>query len=278
MIIELTGLIGHGRHGVLEIERGGQPFVADITLRLPPPVDDRLRCTVDYSAVAAAVTDMIEGEPVALIETLAAGIADELLSRWPLLTSVGVTIHKPQAPIDVPVADVSCRLKVKRRRPPDPFVLSLGANLGDATATLRAAVGELSAIPGVAVTAVSGIYRSTPQEVDEPQPDYLNLVAAGVTTLDPTTLLSRTMDTENRFGRQRSHRHAPRTLDIDIVKYGDVVSDDPVLTLPHPRANQRAFVLVPWLSIDPDASLPSGLVAELASRLNQDIVLVSQFD
>ena len=276
MTIELTGLTARGFHGVLECERrDGQNFVVDIALRLPPPLADKLNCTVDYSAVAQAVTALIGGQPVDLIETLAARIADELLAGFPLLTQVAVTVHKPQAPVGVPFTDVSCRLEKGRRQPALPFVLSLGANLGDAAATLSAAVDALAASAGVAVTAVSGAYQTTPVEVAEPQPDYLNLVVLGLTTLNPRELLRRTSDIEDEFGRRRPHHHAARTLDIDIVMVGDIVSDDPEITLPHPRAAERAFVLVPWLSVDPDARLPQGRVTDLAARLDQAVTLVS---
>jgi len=272
MEIELTGLSATGFHGVLDSERReGQPFVVDVVLRLPPPAVDQLWCTVDYSAVAAAVKSRIEGDPVDLIETLAMQIAHELLMKWPLLSGVVVTVHKPHAPIAVPFTDVSARLVVDRQLPAQPFVLSLGANLGDAAATLRGAVTALAVVPGMSITAVSEIFESAPVEVDEPQPDYVNLVVTGLTTLDPKELLLRTSEIENHFGRQRPHRHAARSLDIDIVKIGDIVSDDPELTLPHPRAAQRAFVLVPWLAIDPDASLPQGRIEDLASHLDQRV-------
>ena len=279
MTIELTGLTARGFHGVLESERrDGQNFVVDIAMRLPPPQADKLNCTVDYSAVAESVTALIGGQPVDLIETLAARIADELLDQWPLLTRVAVTVHKPQAPVGVPFTDVSCRLEKGRRQPAQPFVLSLGANLGDAAATLNAAVDALAASAGVAVTAVSGIYRTAPVEVAEPQPDYLNLVVTGLTTLTPRELLRRTSEIEDAFGRRRPHHHAARTLDIDIVKVGEIVSDDPEITLPHPRAAERAFVLVPWLSVDPDARLPQGRAADLAAKLDPKNAPVSQID
>ena len=279
MTIQLVGLTARGFHGVLESERrDGQPFVVDVTLSLPPPQADNLRSTVDYSAVAAAVTAMIRAEPVDLIETLAARVADELLMRWPLLTGVVVTVHKPQAPIGVPFTDVSCRLERCRQSPALPFVASLGANLGDSAATLRQAVASMASLPGVAVTAVSGIYRTTPVEVAEPQPDYLNLVVKGLTTLRPREFLHCTAEIEDAFGRRRPHHHAARTLDIDIVAIGDLCEDEPEITLPHPRAAERAFVLVPWLSIDPDARLSDASVADLAARLTQNVTLVSQFD
>lgn len=267
--ISLNGLTAIGRHGVLEAERAGQPFVVDVRLRLPEPAGDVLRETVDYAAVAATVAAEIAGEPVALIETLARRIADRLLADHPRLVKVWVTVHKPQAPIDVAFADVTCKVSRGRREwPVLPFVLSLGGNLGDAQATLRAAVNELAATPGVAVDRVSDVYRTSPVEVTDVQPDYLNIVVTGATTLPPPELLARATAIERNCGRTRPHAHAPRTLDIDIVAMGDLALDTDALTLPHPRAMARAFVLVPWLELDPAARLPQGAVRDLVSKLD----------
>jgi 2-amino-4-hydroxy-6-hydroxymethyldihydropteridine diphosphokinase len=97
-----------------------------------------------------------------------------------------------------------------------------------------------------------------------PQPEYLNAVLIAETTLPATALLRRGQAVEATFGRVRQEVWGPRTLDVDVIVYGDVVSDDPELTLPHPRARERAFVLAPWLDADPDAEIPGqGRVAEL---------------
>ena len=267
MKIELTGLTATGYHGVLPDERqNGQPFTVDVELRLPEPAADDLAATVDYSAVAAEITAQIAGPPFALIETLAWRIAENLLAAHPALYGVTVTVHKPQAPMGVAFSDVSCTINCRRGT---PFVLSLGANLGDAAATLRAAVAVLAATPGITVSAVSDLYRTTPVEVDdEPQPDYYNLVLTGVTTLRPRQLWRKTTAVEDRFGRERPYPHAPRTLDIDLICVGGITSHSPSLTLPHPRAHQRAFVLLPWAQIAPDDILPQGRVADLAARID----------
>ncbi|GGN74448.1 2-amino-4-hydroxy-6-hydroxymethyldihydropteridine diphosphokinase [Actinoplanes lobatus] len=138
-------------------------------------------------------------------------------------------------------------------------VLSLGGNLGDRLAHLRAAVALL----GDSVTAVSGIYQ-TPPWGDSAQPPYLNAVVLvkdpGAT---PRDWLDRAHACETAEGRVRDpeRRFGPRTLDVDVIAVrrddgAPVVDDDPVLTLPHPRAHLRAFVLVPWLAVDPEAELP----------------------
>lgn len=128
--------------------------------------------------------------------------------------------------------------------------IGLGANLGEPQEGLRAGLRALQALDHSRVTAVSSMYRSAP--VDAQGPDFYNAVAKLDTGLAPPALLAALMAIEARHGRQRGERHAPRTLDLDLLAYGDVQLHDPGLTLPHPRLHQRAFVLVPWLELDPD--------------------------
>jgi 2-amino-4-hydroxy-6-hydroxymethyldihydropteridine diphosphokinase len=138
-------------------------------------------------------------------------------------------------------------------------VLSLGSNLGDRERTLRAAVADIAALPGVSLDAASGLVQTAAIKtsgVDESAPPYLNAVLRVTTSLSAADLLASVAAIELNHGRVREVRWGDRTLDIDIVSYGDLQQNDPVLTLPHPRAAQRSFVLVPWLEIEPDAVLP----------------------
>lgn len=152
-----------------------------------------------------------------------------------------------------------------------PVVLAIGANLGDRRATLEAAVDDLRRAPGTIVDAVSTLIESvavTLDGADEAAPPYLNGVVLARTVLDAESLLSATQRIEDAHGRVRAERWGSRTLDIDIITFGDVQSDDPHLTLPHPRAADRLFVLDPWLEVDPAAVLPGrGPVAELRRAL-----------
>jgi len=142
-------------------------------------------------------------------------------------------------------------------------VLSLGSNLGDRLAQLQAGVDGLAAVPGLRATAVSSVYQTSPVGGPE-QPDYLNAVLIAVSALPAAAILGRCQAIERAAGRVRTLRWGPRTLDIDIVACDGEVSDDPDLTLPHPRAHERAFVLVPWHEADPAAWLPGhGPVAGL---------------
>jgi 2-amino-4-hydroxy-6-hydroxymethyldihydropteridine diphosphokinase len=154
--------------------------------------------------------------------------------------------------------------------PPREVVLALGSNLGDRLANLQAGIDALAASGGITAVAVSGVFETSPVGGPD-QPDYLNAVLLAVSGLPAMAVLDRCQAAEQARGRVRTLRWGPRTLDIDIIACGDEVSDDPVLTLPHPRAHQRAFVLVPWHDADPDASLPGyGSVAGLLARTGQD--------
>lgn len=140
-------------------------------------------------------------------------------------------------------------------------VLSIGANLGDRFAALQNAVDDLGEF--VTVHAVSPVYETSPVGGPE-QRDFLNAVLLVTTDLPPSELVAVGQRVERRAGRVPSERWGPRALDVDVVAYDDVVSDDPAATVPHPRAHERAFVLRPWLDVDPGASLPGrGPVADL---------------
>ncbi|MEU8293830.1 MULTISPECIES: 2-amino-4-hydroxy-6-hydroxymethyldihydropteridine diphosphokinase [Streptomyces] len=155
---------------------------------------------------------------------------------------------------------------------PKRAVVSLGANLGNRLETLQGAVDALEDTPGIRVKAVSPVYETEPWGVEPgSQPSYFNAVAVLKTTLPPSSLLERAQAVEEAFHRVRDERWGPRTLDVDIVAYADLHSDDPRLTLPHPRAHERAFVLAPWLDIDPAAELPGrGPVADLLDAVTRD--------
>lgn len=152
---------------------------------------------------------------------------------------------------------------------PAHAVLSVGANLGDRLGTLQGCVQAIAQLPDTDVLAISPLYRTTPVG-GPPQPDYLNAVLLIQTGLPPRRLLDDLHGIEARFGRVRAERFGPRTLDIDIVDYDGRLSDDPELTLPHPRAHERAFVLLPWSDLDPGAELPGhGPVATLLAGLDR---------
>jgi 2-amino-4-hydroxy-6-hydroxymethyldihydropteridine diphosphokinase len=154
-------------------------------------------------------------------------------------------------------------------------ILSLGSNLGDRESTLRRAIREIATVPGVRLTAVSAIVETPalkPNGVDRDAPSYLNAVARVSTTLDPLELLGAMAAIELAHGRTRDERWGDRTLDIDIIAFGGLELDTDALTIPHPRASQRAFVLAPWLDIDPEAVIVGhGRVAELLAATGETV-------
>ena len=145
--------------------------------------------------------------------------------------------------------------------------LSLGSNLGDRLDHLSKAVTALANQPKIRVLKVSSVYQTKPVGGPE-QDDYLNAVVKIQTELSPLELLGITQSIENNQGRVREVRWGPRTLDIDVLTYGDLISTDEKLTLPHPRISERAFVLVPFFEIDPQATISGlGKVADLYQQI-----------
>jgi len=332
-VIRLVGLGGVGRHGVEAEERAhGQTFLVDLDLHLDTSeaaATDDLAGTVNYADVARQVIALVEGEPVNLIETLAARIADTALDHA-LVQAVEVTVHKPEAPVGVPFTDMQVRIRRERSRTaaehpgtagglgaeapgaqalsapeapsapaapvqeegvpvpaaagshdgggvdldrapdqPAEVVLGLGGNVGEVRATLRAVVEDLRNAPGLTVGTVSPLARTAAVLAADavPQQDYLNAVVLATTTLSPNAVLELAQSVEAAYGRERTQRWGERTVDIDVIAYDGVSSSEEHLQLPHPRASERAFVLVPWAQADPDAFLPGlggGPVAMLA--------------
>jgi 2-amino-4-hydroxy-6-hydroxymethyldihydropteridine diphosphokinase len=147
-----------------------------------------------------------------------------------------------------------------------PAWVGLGANLGDAAQALRAAAAALGVLPQTVLAALSSVYRSAP--IDSRGPDYLNAVALLQTGLSAPALLAELQRIEREHGRERPYRNAPRTLDLDLLVYADKCIATPTLTLPHPRAHLRAFVLRPLAEIAPEFELPGrGRVTELLARV-----------
>ncbi|QYJ03725.1 2-amino-4-hydroxy-6-hydroxymethyldihydropteridine diphosphokinase [Nocardioides panacisoli] len=157
-------------------------------------------------------------------------------------------------------------------RPIRRIVVALGSNLGDRLGNLQGAVDSLSDTPDVWLTGVSPVYESTPVDSPAGAGDYLNAILLADTTLSAHRLLDRALAIEDAYDRDRSHGvNAPRTLDIDLITIGDRRSETEELRLPHPQAQERAFVLQPWLDLEPDAYLiDRGAVADLLDKIGTD--------
>jgi len=272
--ISIAGLRVRGNHGFFADEReSGQDFIVDAVLWLdtgPAAAADDLSLTADYGAIADRLAEIVAGEPVALLETLAARLAAACLDDQ-VVREAEVTVHKPQAPVSQEFADIAvtirrsqaCRSDVDGRR---RVVLSLGSNLGDRMAHLQIGIDVLAA-GDLTCLAVSGVFETEPVGGPE-QDDYLNAVLLADSSLPAHDILRLCVAAETAAGRERAVRWGPRTLDADVIICGDDVSTDPELTLPHPSAHERAFVLVPWLEADPRAVLPGwGKVADLVAAV-----------
>lgn len=303
-LITLRGLTVRGFHGVFDFEkRAGQDFVIDVQVRTDvsaAAVGDDLAQTVDYGVLANRTAAIVAGEPFDLIESLASAIADDLLE---LCSDVTITVHKPQAPIDHAFADAA--VTVHRTRAgnsstidtPGGFaVLSLGANIGEATDTLHSAVEALDRHPQITVLGSSAVYATAPWGGVE-QDDFRNLTAIVATTLSARELLRVCQGIEVAGGRTREVHWGPRTLDIDLVRFTptaatdvtqpDIAHSDDAATelhsaaaelrLPHPHAHERAFVLAPWRELRPQATIAvsgrgSVPIAELLTELGDQAV------
>lgn len=156
-------------------------------------------------------------------------------------------------------------------RPIRRAVLALGSNLGERLASLQGAVNALADTPDVWITAVSPVYETEPVDCPPDSATFLNAVVLIDTTLAASRLMDRALAIEDAFERDRSEvKNAPRTLDVDLIVVGDRRSDEDFLRLPHPRAAERAFVMRPWLDVDPEAEIPDrGAVVELLENADQ---------
>lgn len=334
VIIALKGLGAMANHGVYDFERArDQRFSADIVMWVETAgATDDIAATVSYADIADEAMAVLTGTAVDLIETLAETIAERVMSHEGVV-GTEVTVHKPDAPIDHPFADVSVTVRAGetdamplslslkgiyeaedgsvltgeieaygRAQAPSPaqqehrealpsrraahaaeaareedtsrpahlrsrrVVLAIGGNLGDVPVTLMHTVEALSYMEGFQIEDVSPIMRTKPVLApgQAPQPDYWNAVVVGSAIASPDELFAQTSRIERELGRERHERWGARTVDIDIIQIEGLASADPVLTLPHPRAKERAFVLAPWLLCEPDAVLEGvGRVSDL---------------
>lgn len=283
---------------------------------------DDLQDTIDYGRVAKDIVAIIEGEHVDLIERLAQCIADRVLAAAPAVKVIDITVHKPHAPIVVAFQDVSVSITRVRdehgRAVPvsatesaqsgprsdagskpsadagtsSPVssrgaaihhaVVALGGNLGNVESTLRAAVREIDGLAGTQVTGISPLYRTAAWGMADGAPDFLNAVVELETTMGAHDLLDELQDIERAHGRNREQHWDSRPLDLDIIDFDGVCNADPDLSLPHPRAWQRAFVLAPWVALNPSARLAGaheGLVRDLlAAAPDRDAVRLASED
>lgn len=275
--IRLTGVRAVGKHGVLDFEHErAQTFVVDATLFLDLALaghSDDLHDTVDYGAIAKGIVAIIEGDHVDLIEKLADRIASMIL-EYPAVARTQVTVHKPSAPIVVPFDDVSVTVERSRETASAASqvhhaIIAMGGNQGDVVATLRDAVRSIDGLVSTQVTGISPLYRTDAWGMPDGTPEFHNAVVSVNTRLSALELLRGLQRIEADHGRVRTDHWTSRTLDLDIIDFDGQESQDPDLTLPHPRAWQRAFVLGPWLALEPDAELTGDHAGSVAQLLHE---------
>ena len=274
--IFITGVVIHARHGVMEHETEvGQRFVIDLELSVDLSESshtDRLADTVSYSNVVATATAAFKNTNYKLLERAAGAVADAILSSFPRINAVKVTVHKPHAPIAAIFDDVGVVLTAHTATPPMADVLiALGGNVGDVRATFPRAIANICGMTQAALLARSSDY-ATPPWGEEQQACFINACIEIETGLDPHALLFTLHKIEKKFGRDRARetRWGPRTLDLDLIAYDDVKIDKPELTLPHPRLFERAFVLVPLAEIVPDRLIAGRRVSDALAGLSTE--------
>jgi 2-amino-4-hydroxy-6-hydroxymethyldihydropteridine diphosphokinase len=211
----------------------------------------------------------VEQDRFELIETLALCVVNRILDNYPV-DGVCVRVRKPEVLLPGPLSWAGvevCRRKQLSPENPAAVYVALGSNLGDREAYLWQALGLLAAEPAVKVQRVSSFYETKP--VGNPQqPDFLNAVVQLACALSPLELLRTLQAIEKRLGRVRREPWGPRTIDLDLLLFGQVTVEEPGLTVPHPRLLERDFVLVPLAEIAPDLTLPDGrCLPEIISQL-----------
>lgn len=266
--IQIKNLEVFAKHGVFPEENVlGQKFVISAVLytstREAGKTDD-LTKSIHYGEVSQFITEFMEQNTFKLLETVAERLAEELLLRTERLEKVCLEIKKPWAPVGLPLETVSVEIE----RGWHTAYIALGANLGDKEANLRLGVEALRATKGCQVLAVSDFLVTEPYGGVE-QDDFLNGAMKIRTLLTPHELLERLHEIEREAKRERVVRWGPRTLDLDILLYDDLILDEEELHIPHIEMCKRDFVLKPLCQIAPYVRHPvyNRTAAELLAAL-----------
>ncbi|SER98467.1 dihydroneopterin aldolase / 2-amino-4-hydroxy-6-hydroxymethyldihydropteridine diphosphokinase [Butyrivibrio fibrisolvens] len=266
--ITIKGLEVFANHGVYpEENRLGQKFVVNAVLYVDTRaagLSDDLDLSVNYGTVCHQITDFLTANTYKLIERAAEELARHILINNPLVHEIDVEIEKPGAPIGLPLETVS----VKIHRGWHDVAIALGSNMGDSKKFLDEAVEKVGQLPDTKVIKVATYITTKPYGGVE-QDDFLNSAMTIRTLLTPSELLDRLHDIEREAGRERIIRWGPRTLDLDILLYDDLVMDTEDLTIPHIEMHLRDFVLKPLAEIAPWLRHPvySKTVAQMLSEL-----------
>ncbi|MGN1481605.1 2-amino-4-hydroxy-6-hydroxymethyldihydropteridine diphosphokinase [Porcipelethomonas sp.] len=267
--INIEDLEVFANHGVFPEEtRLGQKFLISLTMYVDSRNAGKTDClekSVDYGEVCHFITEYTKTYPCKLIEAAAEKLAEALLIRYTILKGVTLELKKPWAPVGLPLKTVS----VKISRFWHIAYLGLGSNLGDKKAYLDNAVKSLDETKGCHVEKVSSYYVTEPYGGVE-QDDFLNACLMLKTLLTPEELLEKLHEIEQAAHRERIVRWGPRTLDLDILMYDDIVMETDDLIIPHAEMHLRSFVLNPLCEIAPNKRHPvlKKTVAQLVHSLN----------
>ncbi len=271
-IIRIKDLKVFAHHGVFPEEtEEGQDFLIcvdayqDITYAA---VLDELVLTTDYGEMCSHIEEFLKNNTFKLMETAVEELCKNLLLRYSLIDSLIVEMKKPNAPISQPFDYVSVVKKMTRHK----AFLSLGSNMEDREDHIRTAIEELDAEPATNVLRVSSIMETLPYGYEE-QPKFMNCAVEVSTLLSPKDLLVFAQGIEQKHGRVRETKWGPRTLDIDIVFYDDLVYGDGSLQIPHIDMQNRYFVLKPMSEIAPGYRHPlfNRTVTQLLFELEEKI-------
>lgn len=253
--IHIENLEFFAHHGVFPEEtKLGQKFSVSLTMYMctsKAGKNDELSLSVDYGAVSKFITDFMQNHTYQLIEAAAENLARELLVSFPLLQGVDLELKKPWAPIGLPVEYAS----VKISRFWHQAYLALGSNMGDKKAYLDYAVKRLNQEKDCSVEKISSYLVTEPYGGVE-QDDFLNACLLLKTLLSPDELLDKLHEIEKEANRERLIRWGPRTLDLDILLYDDLVMENDTLIIPHIEMHMRDFVLKPLNEIAPNIRHP----------------------
>lgn len=253
--IDIKGVKVFACHGVLDSEKTSpQLFSFDVAIdsdTLAAAKRDDVSLTVNYAEVCTLVADYCKNNSFNLIERLAYGCAFKIAQTFPIIKKVRVTVHKPQAPIPLPFDDVSVTAEIERTE----VILSLGSSEGDREATLEGAIDRLSRTEGIKILKVSDFIQTEPYG-GVAKNTFLNCAVLAECLLTPEELLDALHKIEGEFGRVREKRWADRTLDIDIIFFGDKTIFKDGLCIPHPDYQNRPFVLIPVKQIAPSFVCP----------------------
>lgn len=246
--ITITGIEFFAYHGVLQSEKEiGQRFIVDCDAYIDTTCsNDDIENTVNYAALTGEIVFFSTRNRFDLLESLADNLAKQLLIKHPGIAKLDITVHKPNAPIAQIFSDVS----VSASRGWTTCYLALGSNLGDRAVNLDFACKAMSECDEIELIAKSDYIDTKPYGVTD-QPDFLNGAAKIKTVFTPTELLAFCKEIEKAAGRTETRPWGERTLDIDILMYGDEVIFTDNLKIPHPEMHIRDFVLKPLTQIEP---------------------------